>query len=189
MYESENAHGENDAVLKIARALIIIAQWGLILASAALVIMIPCLFIFSGPILGAVGDLLVEQPDMPAIFMMAALLVMCLVVAGLTYFAFNRLRRIVESVRQGDPFIPINGVRLRGMGLAVLAIQLFGFAATMIATALVALLGEWKPSADVNLGMESGISLSGILLGLLLIVLARVFDRGAAMREDLEGTV
>ena len=32
-------------------------------------------------------------------------------------------------------------------------------------------------------------SLTGVLLALVLFILARVFRHGAAMREDLEGTV
>ena len=36
---------------------------------------------------------------------------------------------------------------------------------------------------------DFGITLDGILLAVILFILARVFRQGAAMREDLEGTV
>jgi hypothetical protein len=36
---------------------------------------------------------------------------------------------------------------------------------------------------------DFGVSLGGLLLALTLFILARVFRQGAAMREDLEGTV
>lgn len=41
---------------------------------------------------------------------------------------------------------------------------------------------------DLNVGGD-GFSLTGIMIVLLLFILARVFRRGAAMREDLDGTV
>ena len=37
--------------------------------------------------------------------------------------------------------------------------------------------------------VEIGLSLGGVLLALVLFILARVFREGAAMREELEGTV
>jgi len=38
-------------------------------------------------------------------------------------------------------------------------------------------------------GLDTHMSLTGLLVGLVLLILARVFRHGAAMREDLEGTV
>ena len=37
--------------------------------------------------------------------------------------------------------------------------------------------------------VDVGVSLGGVLLALILFVLARVFSQGAAMRDELEGTV
>ena len=42
-----------------------------------------------------------------------------------------------------------------------------------------------KLKIDTDFGFDGG----GILLILILFILARVFRHGAAMREDLEGTV
>lgn len=189
MTDSKTPPADNDAVLKIARGLIRLLQWLLILAALILTIALPCLFIFADPMLSAMTEVLVEKPDYAALGLMAALIAIGLVIVGLAYFAFNRLRRIVESVSKGDPFIPVNGVRLRGMGLAVLAIEAVSFVGALIATALMAMLGDWKPGEDVHIEIDGGISLSAVLLGLLLIVLARVFDRGAAMRAELEATI
>jgi Fe-S cluster assembly ATPase SufC len=38
-------------------------------------------------------------------------------------------------------------------------------------------------------GQVGGLDMTGILLVIILFILARVFRHGAAMREDLEGTV
>ena len=37
--------------------------------------------------------------------------------------------------------------------------------------------------------MDTHMSLTGLAVGLVLFILARVFRQGAAMRADLEGTV
>jgi hypothetical protein len=50
---------------------------------------------------------------------------------------------------------------------------------------LTYLLSQHFDDVDV----EGGLSLNGVALVLVLFVLARVFRHGAAMREDLEGTV
>ena len=42
---------------------------------------------------------------------------------------------------------------------------------------------------DHEVGSGDGFSLTGILMVLILFILARVFKRGAEMREELEGTV
>lgn len=91
----------------------------------------------------------------------------------------SRLIEMVETVRRGDPFVPENAVRLKTIAWALLAIQLlhllFGvFAAVMNA-------------AGSNI--DWSFSISGWLAVLLLFVLARVFDEGARIRNDLEAMV
>jgi len=46
-----------------------------------------------------------------------------------------------------------------------------------------------RGTAAAPLNISSGLSLTRWLTVLLLFVLARVFEQGARMREDLEGTV
>ncbi|CAM3969125.1 DUF2975 domain-containing protein [Novosphingobium lubricantis] len=97
-------------------------------------------------------------------------------------FLFLRLlRRLIDSVGQGDPFIPVNADRLARMGWLTLGIEVLSVPAGGI--------GEWLAGQFHDATSDFGISMSGILLALVLFVLARVFRLGAAMREDLEGTV
>ena len=63
------------------------------------------------------------------------------------------------------------------------------FVGSLLGEGLLTMLGETKPGQDLDISIDASISLSGILLVLLLIILARVFDRGAEMREELEGTI
>jgi len=93
---------------------------------------------------------------------------------------FRLLTRIVQSVDAGNPFLPINARRLRNMGWLALAFQLVALPVIFLQSRLDEISGQ--PSGlDLDLG--------GFVLALTLFVLARVFAHGAAMRDDLEGTV
>lgn len=96
------------------------------------------------------------------------------------------LLRIVGSVKHGDPFIADNAQRLARMGWVALA--------TQVAMVPIAALALWfdevaGDASDLNIEGDLGFSGEGVLLVLILFILARVFRKGAAMREDLEGTV
>tara|TARA_B100000678_G_C18124879_1_gene468235 strand:+ start:173 stop:712 length:540 start_codon:yes stop_codon:yes gene_type:complete len=104
--------------------------------------------------------------------------------AGLLALGVHFLRllhRIVMSVTKGDPFAPVNADRLRHMAWTALAIQ----AGSLVMIFVVARFG----SLTDRIGIHSDVSLDGLLVALLLFVLARIFAHGAAMRDDLEGTV
>lgn len=90
------------------------------------------------------------------------------------------LRAILHSVRHGDPFVRANAARLRTIGWMLLTIQLADLAfggARLVARMLQIDYLDWQPSFTGWLGV------------LIAFVLAQVFEHGAAMREDLDGTV
>ena len=106
---------------------------------------------------------------------------------GLLVYFLLLLWRIVGTVGAGDPFVPENAARLSRMGWVavagnVLALFVAG-AVTRVAT-VAADMGE-----DVDFNGDIDFGGGGLLLILVLFILARVFRHGAAMREDLEGTV
>lgn len=96
------------------------------------------------------------------------------------------LLRIVKSVRQGDPFVAENAQRLSRMGWVALAGQVAMIPLTAMALWLEDTIGDER-----GLNIESDITVngSGIILVLILFILARVFRKGAEMRDELEGTV
>ena len=73
--------------------------------------------------------------------------------------------------------------RLSRTGWLVLAIQV----AAIPLGAVVLWLSERVKSVDAD--VDIGFSGNGLILALVLFILARVFRHGAAMREELEGTV
>ncbi|HEX2344055.1 MAG TPA: DUF2975 domain-containing protein, partial [Vicinamibacterales bacterium] len=101
--------------------------------------------------------------------------------APLTHILLTRLLAIVETVRCGDPFVAGNAARLQTTAWALLGLELLHLAVGAIAAAV--------SSASQPLDLDWSFSVTGWLAVLLLFVLARVFDHGARMRDDLEGTV
>lgn len=93
---------------------------------------------------------------------------------------FTRLLAILASVRAGDAFVAANGGRLRTIAWALLVIQIADLGFGFVAVRFTENSGEyfgWSPS------------IVGWLAVLLLFVLAQVWTQGAAMRDELEGTV
>lgn len=104
-------------------------------------------------------------------------------VLGTVFFFLRNLRRILDTVRAGDPFVPVNAQRLGRMGWLMVALTLSISALPPTVAWINALLRE----PGVAEGFE--FQIEGLLLALVLFILARVFRHGTAMRNDLEGTV
>jgi len=104
-----------------------------------------------------------------------------LVTIPMNYGILTRLLAMVETVREGDPFVATNARRLQEIAWTLLVLQLIGIVIGSIGKALS------TPSHPVNL--DAGFSINGWLAVLLTFLLARVFAAGTQMRDDLEGTV
>lgn len=107
--------------------------------------------------------------------------VLGLVTIPLNYIILRRLLGMVETVRMGDPFVAANAERLQAIAWTLLALQLLSLVIGAIGKAVS------TPAHPVDL--DAGFSINAWLAVLLTFVLARVFAHGAAMREELEGTV
>ncbi len=99
----------------------------------------------------------------------------------LAYVILSRLRAIVDTVRDGDPFVATNARRLQTIAWAYLGLELLHLGVGAVAASS----GSSAQPLDVNWRF----SFTPWVAVLLLFVLARVFDSGARMRADLEGTV
>jgi hypothetical protein len=104
-----------------------------------------------------------------------------LVTIPLNYAILKRLLAIIETVREGDPFVAANAVRLQTIARALCALQLLSITIGAIGRAIS------SPAHPVHL--NAGFSVNGWLAVLLTFLLARVFAEGTFMRDDLEGTV
>ena len=102
----------------------------------------------------------------------------------LAFFFLRHLRRIVDSVSDGDPFVPVNADRLRHMAWLAVAMQV-----VLVAITPTILWFDALPHKQNVHHNSDGLSFAALVLALLLFILARVFRVGSAMREELEGTV
>jgi len=99
----------------------------------------------------------------------------------LAYVIFKRLLAIIETVSLGDPFVAENAGRLKTIAWALFGLEVLH----LVVGTIAAVVSTQANPLDINWHF----SITGWLAVLLLFVLARVFDCGTRMREDLEGTV
>lgn len=117
----------------------------------------------------------------PLIEGMRAIAALGLVAVPLNLALLKRLVAIVETVRAGDPFVPINAHRLQAIAWLLLGQQVLSVVIGLVGKAIS------TPAHPLHLG--AGFSPGGWLAVLLTFLLARVFAEGTLMRDDLEGTV
>lgn len=171
-----------DPLLTIARLVLTFLMGVAAFFGGVVLAAIPVLVFAKDKVLVEMANEGLHMASQPLLLAIAGLLALLAVIAALCFFFVRHLRLIVDSVAAGDPFIPINAVRLRMMAWLTLAIQLV----SLPLGALALWIGT-HVKGDVD--VDGGISMGGLLLMLTLFILARVFRQGAAMRDDLEGTV
>ncbi|HVR39622.1 MAG TPA: DUF2975 domain-containing protein [Thermoanaerobaculia bacterium] len=110
-----------------------------------------------------------------------AVAVLGLAAIPLNYLVLKRLLAIVDTVREGDPFVAANASRLQTIAWSLFALQ--------ILSVVIGAIGKAVSTPAHPVHLDAGFSINGWLAVLLTFLLARVFAEGALMREDLEGTV
>ncbi len=125
---------------------------------------------------------LTPSPEAERLVMgMRLIAVLGAVAVPLNYRILRRLLAIVETVREGDPFVATNAQRLQAIAWTLLALQLL--------SVIIGTIGRIVSTPATPLHLDAGFSISGWLAVLLTFLLARVFAEGTLMRQDLEGTV
>jgi hypothetical protein len=147
-------------------------------------ILIFALFIASliagGPVMRALGAIPSSDSDR-LIFGMRGIMVVGILAAPVLHLIYTRLLAIVETVSAGDPFVVINAERLLTIAWSIVVLELMHVAVVVLAN------GVWVEGQKVDIGGK--LSITPWLTILLLFVLARVFDQGARMRDELTGMV
>jgi hypothetical protein len=124
-----------------------------------------------------------SQPEMDAGTMVTWIRWITVIVAPiipLAHIILTRLIAMIDSVPAGTALSLLNAERLRQIAWALIGINMLDLAFGAVTT--------W---AEANMAEPPGwtFSLTGWLAALMLFILARIFREGAAMREELEGTV
>jgi len=108
------------------------------------------------------------------------LMVIAIAAGFAVHILFRRMLALIDSAIAGDPFTIANAERLRVVGWALLAIQLLDLVFALLSLNVKAVTGEdlgWSPSVG------------GWIAVLMVFVLARVFEQGSRMRDELAMTV
>jgi hypothetical protein len=132
----------------------------------------------------ALAEIAKEKPGIDTSSLLPGLLAIFalgILVLGLLWTMMRKLLTIIDSVEDGNPFIKANAVRLRAIGWMMVGVQIVGLPLATAAGNVADLFGENDVGFDLPL--------NGILAILLVFILAGIFERGAEMREELEGTV
>ncbi|VVT19062.1 conserved membrane hypothetical protein [Sphingomonas sp. EC-HK361] len=166
--------GIADRVVRVLAVLNIVCALGFALAIAAT-------FPFAAQIIARIAAKYHDAVDAHRVLWgIRGFMVLGIIVAVPAAAIFSAMRAMLATTRAGDPFVAVNGERLARIGWALLTIQLldlcFGSITLWIAH-LGADVGSWSPS------------IGGWLSVFVAFVLARIFAVGAAMRDDLAGTV
>lgn len=161
---------------RLLRVLIIANQ----LMGIGILALLVATLVAEGPVMEALG---VPAPDRTPRFVlgMRAIMVLGIAAVPIAHVVLTRLLTIVHTVGDGDPFVMENAARLQRIAWAVLGLELLHLCVVAAAAGI--------STDQTPLDIGEGFSVTRWLAVLLLFVLARVFQQGARMREDLAGTV
>jgi hypothetical protein len=136
--------------------------------------------IAGGPVMRALG--VMPTPDSGRLMLaMRGIMVIGILAVPVVHLIYTRLLAIVETVSTGDPFIGENATRLQAIAWAIVSLEIMHVGVVALAR------GAWVGTQKVDVG--GNFSVTPWLTILLLFVLARVFDQGTRMRDELAETV
>ena len=171
----------DNRILRITRLLVYLIMGFIAFAGTVLTIVSAILPFFWTEV---VANLAKEFPSLdaaalfPKIYVIFALGIILL---GLIWTIMRKLLAIVGSVEDRNPFVIANAARLKAIGWLMVTVQIIGIPLAVVAREAADLFGENNVDLDI--------SPNSILAILLVFILAGIFERGAQMREELEGTV
>ena len=175
-----------DPLLSLGKGLTYFMQGVMAIAFAALLVAVPVLIIWQDDIAAELASELGQQAAAFPLWPAVSVLLLAAIAIAMVFVFFGRLRQIIATVGEGDPFVPENAERLTTMAWLLLGVQLLSIPIGGIGL-MVARWADEVGHEDITI--DAGLDITGLLMVVVLFILARVFRHGAAMREDLEGTV
>ena len=152
-----------------------------LVVGAGIAALLAASFLFEETLMaGAVGEPL-SPATMPLVMGMRVIAAIGIASIPLNHIFLTRLLAIVDTVRAGDAFVLANAVRLQTIAWTLLGLEMLHL---LVGAVITGASTDERP-----LDIEWSFSFNPWLAVLLLFVLARVFEHGARMRADLEGTV
>lgn len=167
------------AILAMLRLLLKFSRIFNFVACLMIALAIPASFIFE-PFFTAFFTK--RPPSIDPAWLMPVLrtwLVLAIPLAASVHVLLTRALEMVATVGSGDPFVPANAERLKTIAWCLLITQLLGLSFGVMA----GLMNAAGSSIDWDF------SLTGWISVLLVFVLARVFEEGARMREEVNAMI
>lgn len=109
-----------------------------------------------------------------------------LLLLAIAWFGVSQLRKVVHSLRDERPFVAANATRIRRVAYAVIGLELLRATMTSYANIYVA---EHFQADGLRFIPSFDLSLSTIVVGLIIFVLAEVFRAGASLEEERSLTI
>ena len=179
MNDQASPHSHPTSLRLSRRVLTVLVKLNLLMGFLITALLIASL-VAEGPVMGALG-VRGKGDNSTLILGMRAIAVIGICAVPLAHIILTRLLSMVDTVRNGDPFVAENADRLQTIAWSVLVLE--------VMHALVGIVAARVSTASQPLDIHWSFSVTRWLVVLLLFVLARVFDQGTRMREELEATV
>jgi hypothetical protein len=139
----------NDLLLLSGKILTLLMQIFMAIGAAALAVTLPFVTLFSGDLAKGFADASeIPIQDIPTLPLAGVLLIGLAIVSALFLF-FGRLRAIINTVSEGDPFAPANSERLSQMAWLLVAVQLLVLPAIPLAIQLAEFAKQFGEDANI----------------------------------------
>lgn len=178
-----------DPLLAIAKGILWFLMGVMALAAVACIVAIPLMFIFQGQVSVEIAKEVANFPVGKLLSAVSLLLVFASVMLAMIFRTFQLLKQIIDTVGEGDPFVPVNATRLTHMAWLTLGVQVITAPMAGIAIWLMKMTEEIRDKGEHGFVVDGGLDANGLLLVLILFILARVFREGTRLRDEVEGTV
>jgi hypothetical protein len=101
-------------------------------------------------------------------------------------FICDRLGGVLQTLAEGDPFVPENARRLRQVAIALAALEVSRYAIQGLTAAIIAVAGH-PAGAELSVRFAPSVVAWGAVV--VLFVLAHVFGEGARLRHRDQLTI
>jgi hypothetical protein len=153
----------------------------LVILNIVCLLMFTCILLVSyeweSKIISALAEDSATRSAAATLIVVRAVMLVGILMVPLAHLLLTRLRAIVTTVQDGDPFVPANARRLTGIAWALLGIQVVDLGFGIVSMSYAVEEMPWT------------FALTPWLAVLLLFVLARVFEHGTRMRDELAATI
>lgn len=177
--------GSLTSLLKLFLDIAIIVLWGLLVLASLVTLAMMFAGIYSVTGMGpALPEALVRFLQLDIVI--ALPLGVAAIVAIL--FISDRLRRILVTLINGDPFVPENAGHLRAIAIAIAVYQIIRYGAHGVIALVFTVFGR-PVESGVSIEPQFGLNLGAWVAVIALLVLAEVFREGTRLRDEQKFTI